>query len=366
MTGLIEGVKLRKWKVEKRAEANWALTILAAAIAFLAAFLVSAILIRVAGADVGEAFVALFGGAFGSRRATLETLVRSIPLILTGLSASLAFRGKVWNIGAEGQLYAGAMAGYWAFTLLEGVPRALLLIGILVFSFLGGAFWAGIAGFIKVRFNVDEIISTVMLNYVITFLLSFMLSGVGPWREPESFYQHTAKLPEVAHLPVLISNSRMNIAFLIAIVAAAAVYLLLQRTPLGYEIRALGFNPRASKFKGTNINRLVVIIMVLSGGIAGLAGASELFGIHHRLKLAISEGLGYSGIIVAMLAALDPLGVIVAAILFGALYNGSFRLQIVTQVPSAFISVIQALVLIFMLSAAVLARYRIRRIEHID
>ena len=366
MTHLLAGLRLGHWRIEKRTQVSWAVRLLAIVTAVLAAFLVSAILILVAGADVGDAFVALFGGAFGGRRAILETLVRATPLIFTGLAAALAFRGKVWNIGAEGQLYAGAMAAYWASTFAIGLPRLPLILVILVFAFLGGAVWSWIAGYLKVRFNVDEIISTVMLNYVVAYLLSFMLSGVGPWREAGSYYQQTARIPEAAHMPLLFSGARLNVAFVLALLAAIAVYLLLQKTPLGYEIRALGSNPRASKFKGTNVSRVVMIIMMLSGGLAGLAGAGELFGVHHRLKLGISDGLGYTGIIVAMLAALDPIGVVVAAILFGALYNGAFRLNILTEVPTAFVSAIQAIVLLFVLGATVLANYRIRRVRIAD
>jgi len=314
-----------------------------------------------AGAQVLPAFEALFTGAFGSRRAILETLTRSTPLILTGLAATLAFRAKLWNIGAEGQLVIGAMSGYFAFTLFGGLPRAILFVLIILFSFAGGAAYGLLAGFLKVRFRVDEIISTVMLNYIAVFFLSLMLSGIGPWREEGSYYQQSAEIPEAAQFVVFISKSRLHVGFLIALLAAVAVWILLEKTPLGYEIRAYGFNPVASRFKGTNISNLVMLTMALSGGLAGLAGASELYGIHHRVVMDLSIGLGFTGIIIAMLAALDPFGVVIVSILFGGLVNGAFKLQIVTGVPSAFISAIQAIVLLFALSAAVLARYRIVR-----
>ena len=336
----------------------------AVVIAILAAFLVSALLLMTAGANVPDAFQALFSGGFGSRRAILETLVRSAPLILTGLAATLAFRAKIWNIGAEGQLVIGGMTGYLAFTLFEGLPRFLLFLLIILFSFAGGAAYGWLAGFLKVRFKVNVIISTVMLNYIAIFFLSLMLSGVGPWREEGSYYQQSAEIPEAARFVVLISDSRLHAGFLIAILAAIIVWILLEKTPLGYEIRAYGFNPVASRFKGTNVSGLVMLTMALSGGLAGLAGASEVFGIHHRMVMDLSIGLGFTGIIVAMLAALDPFGVIIVSILFGGLVNGAFKLQIVTGVPSAFISAIQAIVLLFALSAAVLSRYRIvRRVE---
>lgn len=350
-----------KWRLERRTDKSRLWQVAAVVIAILAAFLVSAILLMTASAQIIPAFEALFTGAFGSKRAILETLVRASPLILTGLAATMAFRAKIWNIGAEGQLVIGAMTGYLAFTLFGGLHRFLLFLLIILFSFVGGAAYGWLAGFLKVRFQVDEIISTVMLNYIAIFFLSLMLSGVGPWREEGSFYQQSAELPEVARFGVLISDSRLHTGFLIAILAAVAVWIILEKTPLGYEIRAYGYNSVASRFKGTNVSGLVMLTMAISGGLAGLAGAGELFGIHHRVVMDLSIGLGFTGIIVAMLAALDPFGVVIVSILFGGLVNGAFKLQIVTGVPSAFISAIQAIVLLFALSAAVLARYQIVR-----
>lgn len=351
-----------RWQLERRTEVSRWWQAASLLIAIVAAFAVAGLLLLTAKANVWVAFRALFGGAFGDWRALLETLVRAAPLILTGLAAALAFRGRVWNIGAEGQLVIGAMAGYWAYTLLNGLPRLPLLVGIFLFGALGGAIFGWLAGLLKVRFGVDEIISTVMLNYIAMFFLSFMLSGVGPWREPGSYYQQSPMIAEVAYLPVLIPRSRLHVGFVVAVLAAVLVYVLLEKTPLGYEMRAIGFNPIAARFKGTDVPRTVILTMAISGALAGLAGVGELFAIHRRLVMDISTGIGYTGIIVAMLANLHPLGVILAAILFGGLTNGAYRLQITTGVPSAFIFAIQAIVLLFVISASILSRYRIRRV----
>lgn len=355
-----------RWQLERRTDISrwWQVGSLLLAIA--AAFVISGLLLLTAKADVGVALRALFGGAFGDRYAILETLVRAAPLMLTGLAAALAFRGRVWNIGAEGQLVIGAMVGYWAYTLLSSLPRLPLLAGIILFGALGGAALGWLAGFLKVRFGVDEIISTVMLNYVVMFLLSFMLSGIGPWREAWSYYQQSPLIAEIAHFPVLVPRSRLHIGFVIAILAAVLVYVLLEKTPLGYEMRAIGFNPIAARFKGTNVPRTVIVTMAVSGALAGLAGVGELFAIHHRLVMDLSTGIGYTGIIVAMLADLQPLGVILAAILFGGLTNGAYRLQITTGVPSAFIFAIQAIVLLCVISASILSKYRIRRVVDVE
>lgn len=356
----------RRWRIERRTDTSSLWQAASILIAIVAALLVSAILLLTAGANPLVAFGALFTGAFGSWRAVMETLVRAGPLILTGLAATIAFRARIWNIGAEGQLVVGAMAGYFALTLFGGLPRLPLFLLIVLFACAGGGAYGWLSGILKVRFRVDEIISTVMLNYVAILFLSFMLSGIGPWRQEGSYYQQSPEIPQVARFIVLLPQSRLHIGFAIAVLAAILIWVLLERTPLGYEIRAFGFNPTASRFKGTNVPGLVMLTMALSGGLAGLAGAGELFGIHHRLVLDLSTGIGYTGIIVAMLAGLNPLGVMVAGVLFGGLINGAFRLQIMTGVPSAFIAAIQAIVLLFVLAAAVLARYRIGRVEDAD
>lgn len=352
-----------RWRIERRTDVSALWNTLAIVLAVLAAFLVAAILLLTAKADPLEAFVALFNGAFGSWRAVTETLVKSTPLILTGLATAIAFRARVWNIGQEGQLFIGAMAGYFAFTLFGGLPRLLLVLLICLFAIVGGAAYGWLAAILKTHFRVDEIISTVMLNYIAIFFLSFMLSASGPWREEGSYYQQSAQIPDSAHFFTLLPEYRLHIGFALAILSAVLIWLLLEKTPLGYEIRAVGDNPTAARFKGTSIPAIVMIVMAISGGLSGLAGAGELFGIHHRLVLDLSTGLGYTGIIVGMLAGLNPLGVVLAAILFGGLTNGAFRLQIVSGVPTAFIYAIQAIVLLFVLSASVLSRYRIRRVN---
>jgi simple sugar transport system permease protein len=353
-----------KIKFEKRDDVGIIGRIFAIVFALIAAMLVSAILIRLADASPVEAFSNLLKGAFGSRRSILETLVKSTPLILTGLATVIAFRGKIWSIGQEGQFFLGAIGGYWAYRVFEGLPALALVPIIVVAGFMTGAIGGMVAGFLKAYFNVDEIISTVMGNYIIDYLLSFLLSGVGPWREPGSYYQQTAPITENAHYPLLFENSRLHMGFLIALAGSLVVYLILNRTPFGYQLRAFGSNPRAAKFKGININKIFIVTMLISGGLAGLAGTGELFGVQYRLRPDLSPGYGYTGIIVAMLAGLNPIGVLPAGILFGALINGSAQMRIATGVPTALTYAIQAIVLLFLLSAQVLSRYRIRRAEH--
>lgn len=356
-------LSLLNLRIEKREDVGLAWRFLSIIIALTAAFFISAIVIEIAGANYLEAFSSLYTGAFGSWRAIAETLMKSTPLLLTGLATAVAFKGKIWTIGQEGQLFAGAITGYWAYVSFPELPRFPLLLIITIAGFLGGAFYGWIPGVLKARFDVDEVISTVMGNYIIVYLLSLLLSGVGPWREPDSFYQQSPTIGETAQFPLLTEGSRLHAGFLLAITMAFIVYIIMQKSPLGYEIRAFGSNPNAVKFKGTNIRRLYILVMVISGGLSGLAGVSEVFGAQHRLKLALSPGYGFTGIIVAMLAELNPLAIIPSAILFGGLIQGSFRMQVITGVPTAVTNAIQAIILLFFLTSQVLTKYRLRRVH---
>jgi simple sugar transport system permease protein len=349
---------------EKRKRVSNLWQALMAIFAIIIAMLISSILILSAGADIREAFSALYAGAFGSWKAVIETLIKASPLILTGLAVSIAFRGKIWNIGAEGQLWAGAMAAYWVSANFTQLPRPLIFLSILAASFAAGAVWGFIPGFLKAKLKVDEVIVTVMLNYIIHFILSYLLSD--PWRAPGEYYYITSPVPEVSEYPLLIQNTRLHAGFAVAIVAAVIVWWLMRMTRLGYEIRAIGLNPTASRFKSINVGRVIMVTMLISGGIAGLAGAGEVVGLHHRLRMDISTGYGFTGIIVAMLGGLNPLGVTIAAIFFGALENGSNRMQIFTGVPIALVYAMQAIVLLCLLAVQVLSNYRIRRVKDVQ
>jgi len=351
-------------KVEKREQVSGLWQVLMALLAIIVALLISALLIASAGANIREAFSGLYGGAFGSWKAIIETLVKATPLILTGLAVTVAFRGALWNIGAEGQFWAGAMAGWWASYNITTLPPALHFLVILLCAFLAGAFCGLIPGLLKAFLKVDETIVTVMMNYIVHFYLSYLLSG--PWQDPNEFYYITAPVPEDAYYPIVFPNTRLHAGIVVALVSAFIVFWLLRKTRLGYEIRAMGLNPTASKFKGVNVAQVIVVAMLISGGIAGLAGAGEVVGLHHRLRMDISSGYGFTGIIVAMLGGLNPFAVIIAAIFFGALVNGSNRMQIFTGVPVALVYAMQAIVLLCLLSMQVLAKYRIRRLKDVE
>lgn len=349
------------WRIESRADVRTSTRTICIALALACAALVCSLLFLAAGASPIAAFRSLLQGAFGSWRATTDTLVKSTPLIFTGLATAVAFRARLWNIGAEGQVFAGAMFAYWCQHGLAGLPPLVQLPVVILGALAGGGLYAGLAAVLKTRFRVDEVISTVMLNYIIVYALSMLLLK-GPWSEAGGFFEQTAKVDPGSILPVLFDKSRLHLGFLVAIAATAAVHIMMTRMPMGFEIRAAGSNLRALEVQGTSKARVVLAIMVISGALAGLAGMTEVYGVHERLKAGAITGYGYTGIIVAILGQLNPWGVALAAILFGALVNGATYMQIKTGVPSALIYAIEAIFLLFYLAGRAAASFRLRRI----
>ncbi len=328
------------WRFERRTDRSPRALASALVVAAIGALLCCSLLFLAAGANPWAAFAALAKGSLGSQRAITDTLVRATPLLLTGLATAIAFRAKLWNIGAEGQVFAGAMFAYWCQSSLGAAP-APLQVAVVVLG--------------------DEVIATVMLNYIIIYVLSLLLQQ-GPWTEPGGFFEQTGIIPDAAKLPLLLDKTRLHLGFVLALILAAILHVLIQRSPLGYEIRAAGSNLRALAFQGGKVDRLVLLVFALSGAVAGLAGTFEVYGVQYRLKSGTLNGLGYVGIIIAILGQLSPRGVVVAALLFGVLLNGSTLMQIKTGVPSALIYVIEAVILIFFLIAWSGSQFRVRRV----
>ncbi len=347
------------WRIEKRLVVRpWHefVTLLAALVAAVA---IIAGLVLVIGKSPADSFAALYNGAFGTRESTLETLVQATPLILTGLAAAIAFRAGIWNIGGEGQFFAGVMGTWFVYDLWGGLPAPLLFVLMFISAAVAGAAWASVASGLLVRYGTNEILTTVMLNFVILYILSYLLAG--PWQSPDTFYYQTQRMADTTYLPRFFSVSRLHWGFAIALLAALVVYWLIRRTTLGYEIRGIGSNVVASRYKGIRVGTVTLATMAISGALAGIAGFGELLGLHHRVQLDIAEGIGFTGIIIALVARLHPLGVIVAAILFGALVNGSTAMQYETGIPKALVFVIEGTTLALVLIAAIVSRYRIRK-----
>jgi general nucleoside transport system permease protein len=355
--GALPGKPRYRYRLEKR-EPNFWLQNLAILVAVVAALLVSAGLIMTSGADIRGALAALYTGAFGSMDAFLETLVQATPIMFTGLAMVIAFRGKVWNIGGEGQFFAGALATAWVCLHFYQLPTPVLYLVVILSAALAGAAWAFIPAILKARFGISEIVVTVMTNYIMTGFVAYLLSG--PWQAPNDHFLETSRFNIATFLPTFF-DSRIHLGFWLVLLLVVVVYILLWKTPLGFEIRAVGENPTAAKYKGIQDRAVILIVMSLSGAIAGLAGGMELAGLDHRLRLDISKGYGYTGILIALLGRLNPIGVIPASIFFGALINGSTSMQINYNVPVPLVATIQGVVLIFLLIFDTLFRYRIRR-----
>ena len=353
---------VRKWRLQRRLYVSaWRETV-SIALGMGVAVAFCGLLIAVSGSPVLASYRALFDGAFGSREATYETLVQSTPLIFTGAAAAVAFRAQVWNIGAEGQFFAGAMGAFFVSNLWGNTfPRPLMILVILIAAGLAGAGWASIAGVLKARYEVNEIITTVMLNFIAVFLLSYLLSGV--WRAEGTYYFQTERMPESTWLPQFF-GSRLHLGLAIALVVVFVSWWVLQRTSFGYEIRGVGVSKTVARYAGINNARTVVSVMALSGAIAGFAGAVELTGIHHRLQLDISNQLGFTGIIIALVARLSLPGVVVVAIGAGAIRNGATTMQVTTGVPAALVDVLLGITLVCVLIAAVAVQYDLVRVEH--
>ncbi|WP_207460676.1 ABC transporter permease [Azospirillum sp. SYSU D00513] len=328
--------------------------------AVAAALALCALLVAWAGAPVLRAYGLLLEGAVGSRFALTETLTRATPLILTGLAAAVAFRAKLWNIGAEGQLYMGALAAVALGGGLLDLPAWLLLpLVLLAGAAAGGVTLLGPA-VLKVRFGVDEVVTTLLLNFVILLFVSMLLEGALKDPMGMGWPQSAPVLPE-AELPKLLERTRLHAGLAIALVLALALWLIDARTVWGYENRAVGANPRAAAFAGISVTRVMLRTALLSGGLAGLAGAAEVTGLRGYLTLDLSPGFGYAGIVVAMLAQLHPVGAVGAAVFIAGLFVGADAMSRAMPVPNYIADVLVAASLLCMLVAGLLTRYRLRR-----
>jgi simple sugar transport system permease protein len=337
-------------------------------LATLAALGVGAVILFFLDVNPIEAYKALLEGAFGSPNAFAETLVKATPLLLVAIGICISFRGDVINIGGEGQMIIGALLATWVgltFTNLYG--WSVILLAILV-GFLSGGIWGGIPGYLKAYFNVNEILSTVMMNAIAVQLMNFLLRG--PMIDPSqaelaSKIPQTARLLEIFRLPRLVPT-RLHLGGLIAVALAILVYILLWRTTLGYRIRAVGQNPHASRYAGIKVQRYVVLALLLSGAFAGLAGTNQVYGVNYRMitdgsSSGFTGNAGFNGIVAALFGQLHPIWSIPASVLFGALLVGANSMQRVVQVPSALVIALNGLVVVFVVSSEFLRRKRQRR-----
>lgn len=337
-------------------------------LATFAALGVGAIMLLILKVNPITAYSALWEGAFGSTNAIAETLVKATPLLLVGLGICIAFRGDVINIGGEGQMVVGAIFGTLIGLNLGDLPGWFVITLSLIGGFIGGAIWGGIPGVLKAYFNVNEILSTIMMNAIAVQGMNFLLRGpmIDPAQaELASKIPQTARLEEAFRLPRLVPT-RLHLGALIAVVLAILVYILLWRTTLGYRIRAVGQSPPAARYAGISVRRHVILALLLSGAFAGLAGAVQVFGVNFRMitdgsATGFTGSAGFNGIVAALFGQLHPIGTIPASVLFGALLVGANKMQRVVQVPSALITSLNGLVVVFVVSSEI---WRQRRQRH--
>jgi ABC-type uncharacterized transport system permease subunit len=304
--------------------------------------------LQLAGYNASEAFGALWNGAFGSWYAiSSATLVRSVPLIIIGLGIALAFRAGALNIGAEGQFYAGAIAATWVGLRLGAQPSWIAIPGVLVAAALAGAMWVALPIWLKLRFSVLEVISTLLLNFVAEALVSLMVQG--PLQEHQHIYPQSDSIAAVARLPLL-PGTRLHAGFLLALVGAVVLWYIFARTLWGFRLRAVGVSPRAAEISGRiDSRRMIALALAGSGALAGLAGGVEVSGVSYALFQNLSPGYGFSGIAVALLARLHPLGIIATGILLGALEAGASGMQRDAGVPAVAAYVVEAVVILVVL-----------------
>ena len=346
--------------VKRKPLPGWAIIVIPIAAIFVTLIL-SAIPILIAGGDLWKSYFYLFYGALGTRFNLLETFVKASPLVLTGLAVAFAFRAKFWNIGAEGQLLAGALAATALGISLGGVPKPLVLPIVIVGGFLAGGLWASIPALLKTKLKVDDVVSTLLLNYVMVHIMGALLFG--PLQQPGSSWPRSSAIIEAAQYPILMARSRFHLGIPLALLAVLFIWFINKKTTFGYQSRAVGVNARAANFGGINTTRVILWTALISGGLAGLAGVGELCAIQRRLIMDISPGYGYSGIVIAMLGNLHPIGVLFSSLFFSVVIVGAQTMSRMTGVPTYIAEVIQGMALMVMLIFLLFTEYQLKRVR---
>lgn len=320
---------------------NKLLKIIIPILSVICSFFVGGIVIAFVGGNPFEAYHYLFQGAFGNMSNFGETVVKAVPLIFTGLAATFAYKCGVFNLGAEGQFVMGALASVWISTTVKGIPGIPLLIISLILGAIAGGIWGAIPGILKITRGLNEMIVSIMLNYIAILFMGFLYTG--PLRENN--------LPQTAavtnQLGRIVGNTRIHAGIIIALVLALLIYYFLFYTSNGFKLRAVGLNQTASQFNGYPVKRLILISFIVSGAIAGLGGSVELHGTQFRLMAGFGDGYGFDGVAIALIGQLNPIGTVIVAYLFGILRAGATTMQVGTGMPTSVIDMIQALVIIF-------------------
>ena len=346
-------------RLEPKPAPSLAMSILYPVAAIVVTFVIAGILVMLAGANPFSVFRLVLKGAAGSQFAIFETLTRATPLIFTGLAVAVAFRAKLWNIGAEAQLYMGAIITVVLGTGALPLPAIILVPLVMLAALIGGALLLAGPAWLKLRFGVDEVVTTLLLNFIVLLFVSMLLEGV--LKDPMALgWPQSPKIIAEAQLPRVITGKRLHYGFVIAVALAVGLWFVMKKTVLGYEMRAVGHNAEAARFLGMPVNGVLMKTALLSGGIAALGGFSEVAGLKGSLTLDLSPGFGYTGIVVAMLAMLNPIGVVFSAIFVAGIFVGAAAMSRSAGVPSYIADVMVATSLLTMVTAIMLSRYRVK------
>lgn len=343
---------------EKRSSVSAMAQVVTPVVSFGVSLLLAGLLLLAFDANPFATYAAMWKGAFGSGRAFTETLVKAIPLTLAGLGVALAFRLKFWNIGAEGQLTMAGVAASWvAIFWSRWLPSPLVLPLVVLVGALAGALWAGVPAILKTAMKVDETLVTLMLNYVAVLFSSHLYYG--PWRDPKGYgFPGTEPFPPEAWLPRI--AGRAHVGLYLGIATALILWFALKRTRWGFELAVIGASPRAARYQGISVERNIVLAVLLSGALCGLAGVGEVAGISRRLQQGLSLGYGYTAIIVAWMAQLNPLAVPPVALLMGALLVGGDQVQMSMGLPASMGLLMQGLLLLPLLAGSLFVEYRLK------
>lgn len=352
-------------RIEPRQTLTRRLTLGVPVLSAAISLLLAAIPLAFAGADIAQAYGEMFRGVFGSLFAFSEMLTRATPLIFTGLAAALAFRARLWNIGAEGQLYLGAMAAVAIGSGVLDVPGIILLPLIIVLGCAAGAAGMAVPAYLKTRFGADEVVTTLLLNFVILIFLQMMLEG--PLKDPMGLgWPQSPPILEQGMLPPLLDRMRLHSGLIVALVAAGVAQFMLARSVWGFRLRAVGENAAAARHAGIRVNRTLFSAALVSGALAGMAGVSEVAGLKGYLTSDLSPGFGYTGIVVAMLAGLSPAGVVISALFIASVFVGADSMSRAMGVSSYLADLVVSTSLLCVLIGGFFARYRIARVRPVE
>jgi simple sugar transport system permease protein len=349
-----------QFQLEPREQTSKSFKILTPVLTLVLALIFGAIPLLFMKINPFAAYKSILVGSFGDMYYISETVVKAIPLMLCGLAVAFPLTANRWNIGAEGQFLMGAFGASVVALYLPQLPGIILIPLMTLAGFAAGVFWGFIPGYLNAKFNISELIVTLMLNYIALNWISFLVYG--PMRDHEGYsnFPLSPKFARHAWFPRLVRGNRMHIGIILALIVAVVLYIVIKKTRIGYEIRVVGANPAVAEYAGIRTTTVTVLVLSIAGGIAALAGVGEVAALHHQLRRDIAVGYGYTAIPVALLGKGHPLGIILSSFLFAAMLVGGSNMQQDLGVPVALVSIIQALVVLFIVAGDVLQKYRVR------